>query len=43
MVASDAGVSFRIESHCGGRRAAENQLTMRAERDDVDIGRARAS
>jgi hypothetical protein len=34
----DRDVSLRVETDGRGRRAAEDQLTVRAERDDVDFG-----
>lgn len=40
VVPADGGVALGIEPHGGGRRPAEDQLTMRTERDDVGFGRA---
>ena len=43
MMTADRDVPLRVETDGRGRRAAEDQLTVRAERDDVDFGGSRAT
>jgi hypothetical protein len=42
VMTTDAGVALRVEADSSRRRAAENKLAVRAERDDVYLRRAGA-